>query len=106
VETETSWLGRIVSILTPFAAIAARWLAAWVAKHTGVQLDQAQITAFIVAAALSAPGRGVEVANQLAAARAACRPGSSRPRRETKAAEEGARASANARRRGYRSFTV
>lgn len=56
VETETSWLGRIVSILTPFAAIAAGWLAPWVAKHAGVQLDQAQITAFIVAAALSALG--------------------------------------------------
>jgi hypothetical protein len=56
VETETSWLGRIVSILTPFAAIAAGWLAAWVAKHTGAQLDQAHITAFIVATALSALG--------------------------------------------------
>jgi hypothetical protein len=54
VETETSWAGRLVSILTPFAAIAAGWLAALVAKHTGVELDQTQITAFIAAASLSA----------------------------------------------------
>jgi hypothetical protein len=46
---------RVLGI-APFAAIAAGWLAAWVAKHTGVQLDQAHITAFIVATALSALG--------------------------------------------------
>jgi hypothetical protein len=56
VETEDSWLPRIVAILTPFFAMAAGWLAAWVADHTGVQLDQAQITAFMVAVALSALG--------------------------------------------------
>jgi hypothetical protein len=39
VQTETSWLPRIVTILTPFAAMAAGWIAAWVADHTGVQLD-------------------------------------------------------------------
>ena len=58
VETETSWAGRFVSILTPFAAIAAGWLAALVAKYTGVELDQTQITALIVAASLSALGAG------------------------------------------------
>ena len=58
VEPETSWAGRLVSILTPFAAIAAGWVAALVAKHTGVELDQTQITAFIVAASLSALGAG------------------------------------------------
>jgi hypothetical protein len=60
VETETSWLPRIVSILTPFAAMAAGWIAAWVARHTGVQLDQSQITAFMVAVALSTLGAALK----------------------------------------------
>jgi len=58
VEAETSWLGRIVAILTPFAALVGGWIAAWVAKHTAVQLDQQQITALIVSVALSVLGAG------------------------------------------------
>jgi uncharacterized membrane protein len=56
VRPETSWLARIVTILTPFFAMAAGWLAAWVADHTGMQLNEAEITAFMVAVALSALG--------------------------------------------------
>lgn len=56
VQTEGSWLPRIVAILTPFFSMAAGWIAVWVADHTGVQLDQPQITAFMVAVAFSALG--------------------------------------------------
>ena len=52
--TEASLLPRFVTIITPFFAIAAGWIAAWVADHTGIQLDQAQIAAFMVTAATSA----------------------------------------------------
>jgi hypothetical protein len=52
--TEASLLPRLVALLTPFFAAAAAWVAAWVADHTGVQLDEGQIIVFMVAVATSA----------------------------------------------------
>jgi hypothetical protein len=54
VQTEASWLPRFVALLTPFFAAAAAWVAAWIADHTGVQLDEAQIALLMVAVATSA----------------------------------------------------
>jgi hypothetical protein len=54
---ETSSLGRIIALITPFFAALAASITAWVAKHIpGVQLDSAQITALMVAVATSALG--------------------------------------------------
>jgi hypothetical protein len=47
-KTEGSIIGRIVAILTPFLAAAAAWLTGYVARHTGVKLDQAEIVALMV----------------------------------------------------------
>lgn len=45
-------LGRFVALLTPLFAAAAGWVAGVVAQLVpGVQLDTAQITAFMIAAA-------------------------------------------------------
>ncbi len=46
--TEGSIIGRIVAIITPFLAAAAAWLTGWVARHTGVKLDQTEIVALMV----------------------------------------------------------
>jgi hypothetical protein len=52
--SEGSLLPRFVSLLTPFFAVAAGWLAGVVAKHfPGVQLDSAAVTAFMSAVVLS-----------------------------------------------------
>jgi hypothetical protein len=46
----SSILNRVVVVLTPFFALFAGSIAAWVGEHLpGVQLDPAQITALIVA---------------------------------------------------------
>ena len=54
-NTEGSLIGRFVALLGPVFAIAAGWLAGWVAtKVPGAQLDQTQIVSFMVAASTSA----------------------------------------------------
>lgn len=56
-EGETSLLGRFVALLTPLFAVLAGWLAGGVAqKVPGVHLDEAQITAFMIAASTAALG--------------------------------------------------
>lgn len=47
-KTEGSIIGRIVAIITPFLAAAAAWLTGYVARHTGVKLDQTEIVALMV----------------------------------------------------------
>src|SRR5690242_4351599 len=52
---EGSLIGRFVAIITPFFAVFAGGIAAWVAKKVpGVHLDPGQIVAFMVAAATAA----------------------------------------------------
>ena len=54
-ETEASMLGRFVTLLTPLFAMLSGAIAAWVAERIpGVELDQAQVAAFMVVAATSA----------------------------------------------------
>jgi predicted anti-sigma-YlaC factor YlaD len=49
-DGEGSQIGRLVAILTPVLAIFAGWIAGYVAQHVpGAHLDQAQLTAFMVA---------------------------------------------------------
>jgi hypothetical protein len=51
---EGSIIGRVVAILTPiFAAIAAE-IAGWTAKEIGVELNKAEIVAFMIAVATTA----------------------------------------------------
>jgi hypothetical protein len=53
-ETETSVIGRVVVVLTPFFVIAAGWIAGLVARRVpGANLDQAQIVTFMTATATS-----------------------------------------------------
>ncbi|MFD0684363.1 hypothetical protein [Actinomadura fibrosa] len=55
--TENSWLGRGVALFTPVFAVAAGWLAGVVASHVpGAHLDEAQVTAFMVATMTSVLG--------------------------------------------------
>jgi hypothetical protein len=54
-ETENSIIGRFVALLTPVFALLAGAVAAWVAKKIpGADLDQAQVTAFMVVVSTSA----------------------------------------------------
>jgi hypothetical protein len=54
-ESEDSKIGQFVAILTPIFAAGAGLIVGWVAKQLpGVQLDQTQITAFMVTIATSA----------------------------------------------------
>jgi hypothetical protein len=49
-QSEGSLRGSVVALLTPLVALAASWLASWVAdKVPGAHLDPAQITAVMVA---------------------------------------------------------
>lgn len=58
-EGEASWLGRGVALFTPVFAVAAGWLAGVVAQHVpGAQLDETQVTTFMVAATTAALGAG------------------------------------------------
>jgi hypothetical protein len=58
---ETSFLGRYVALLTPFFAIAAGWVAAWVAQHIpGTALDQTQLISFMIAATTAALGAALK----------------------------------------------
>jgi hypothetical protein len=56
--TEGSIIGRIVAIITPFLAAAAAWITGYVARHTGVNLDQAEIVALMVAVVTAGLGVG------------------------------------------------
>jgi hypothetical protein len=57
--SEASWLGRGVALFTPVFAVAAGWLAGVVAQWVpGAQLDQTQVTSFMVAATTTALGAG------------------------------------------------
>jgi len=54
-ETEQSLIGRFVALLTPIFAVAAGYLAGIVAQYIpGANLNQAEVTAFMVIAATSA----------------------------------------------------
>jgi hypothetical protein len=58
-ESEDSKIGQFVAILTPIFAAGAGLIVGWVAKQLpGVQLDQTQITAFMVTIATSALASG------------------------------------------------
>ncbi|WUH98812.1 hypothetical protein OHR68_35740 [Spirillospora sp. NBC_00431] len=58
-ESEGSWLGRGVALFTPVFAIAAGWLAGAVAQIVpGAQLDEGQVTTFMVAATTATLGAG------------------------------------------------
>jgi hypothetical protein len=56
--TEGSIIGRIVAIITPFLAAAAAWLVGYVARHTGVKLDQTEIVALMVSVVTAGLGVG------------------------------------------------
>ncbi|MCQ0007866.1 hypothetical protein [Actinomadura madurae] len=59
VRAEASWLGRGVALFTPVFAVAAGWLAGVVAQLVpGADLDETQVTAFMVAATTAALGSG------------------------------------------------
>jgi hypothetical protein len=53
-NSEASMLPRVVTVLTPFFAIAAGWLASWIGKSTGVVVDQGQLTVLMSLAATAA----------------------------------------------------
>jgi hypothetical protein len=54
-KAEGSTIGRVVALLTPVFAIAAGWLAGFVADIVpGANLDKTQIVAFMIAAATAA----------------------------------------------------
>lgn len=56
---EASWLGRGVALFTPVFAVAAGWLAGVVAQLVpGADLDETQVTTFMVAATTAALGSG------------------------------------------------
>lgn len=58
-ESEASWLGRGVALFTPVFAVAAGWLAGVVAQLVpGADLDETQVTTFMVAATTAALGAG------------------------------------------------
>jgi hypothetical protein len=58
-DSEVSWLGRGVALLTPVFAVAAGWLGGIVAQVVpGANLDEDQVTAFMVAATTAALGAG------------------------------------------------
>lgn len=58
-ESEASWLGRGVALFTPVFAIAAGWLAGAVAQLVpGAELDENQVTTFMVAATTATLGAG------------------------------------------------
>lgn len=58
-ESEGSWLGRGVALFTPVFAVFAGWLAGVVAQLVpGAELDEAQVTTFMVAATTAALGSG------------------------------------------------
>lgn len=58
--SEASLLPRFVTLLTPLFAVAAGWIGSWVAQHTGAQMDQTQVLAFMVVAASSAIGAALK----------------------------------------------
>ncbi|WP_146877385.1 hypothetical protein [Actinomadura madurae] len=59
VRAEASWLGRGVALFTPVFAVAAGWLAGVVAQLVpGADLDETQVTTFMVAATTAAFGSG------------------------------------------------
>lgn len=58
--TEASLLPRLVTLLTPLFAVGAGWVGSWVAQHTGAELDQTQIVAFMVVAATCALGAALK----------------------------------------------
>ncbi|MUN35445.1 hypothetical protein [Actinomadura litoris] len=54
-ETEASWLGRLVALFTPVFSVAAGWFAGLIAEIVpGAELDQTQLTTFMVAAMTAA----------------------------------------------------
>jgi len=54
IPSEGSLRGSFVAMITPFFAIAAGWVASLVAEYfPGVNLDQNQIIAFMIAASTS-----------------------------------------------------
>ncbi|GGU91728.1 hypothetical protein GCM10010182_03440 [Actinomadura cremea] len=58
-ESEASWLGRGVALFTPVFAVFAGWLAGVVAQLVpGANLDEAQVTTFMVAATTASLGTG------------------------------------------------
>jgi len=58
-ETEASWLGRFVALFTPVFVVAAGWFAGLVAQIVpGANLDETQLTTFMVAAMTAALGSG------------------------------------------------
>jgi hypothetical protein len=58
-DAEASWLGRGVALFTPVFAVAAGWLAGVVAQLVpGANLDETQVTAFMVAATTATLGSG------------------------------------------------
>ncbi|GAA4238164.1 hypothetical protein GCM10022254_52970 [Actinomadura meridiana] len=58
-DSEVSWMGRGVALLTPVFAVAAGWLGGIVAQLVpGADLDEDQVTAFMVAATTAALGAG------------------------------------------------